>query len=442
MDTISVIGLGKLGAPIAACLASKGYRVIGVDVDAGKVELINRGIAPVLEPGLEELLRQCRETLSATDDIEGAVVQSDVSFIIVPTPSAERGAFSVRHVIEVCKLIGAGMRTKGRYHLVVVTSTVLPGAIEQEVKPVLERHSGARCGVDFGLCYNPTFVALGSAIRDFMNPDVLVIGEADTRAGDTLLMLYRNMCENNPRIARMNFVNAEITKLAVNTYVTTKITFANMLARICEHTPGTDVDVVTFAMGLDSRIGAKCLRGAVGYGGPCFPRDNLALAYFGRVVGAAASLAEVTDRANREQVPRLAAVVKSRLRPGGSVAILGLSYKPGTDVVDESQGLLLAKLLSEDGVSVAVYDPWAMDNARKKLDGSARFAQSAQECVGLADVIVIVTPWEEFQRMPARAFGLDKQRKVVIDCWRVMRSEELASIAEYVPLGVGLDRWQ
>ena len=211
-ERISVVGLGKLGAPLAACLAHRGFEVTGVDLDPSKVESVNKKIPPVFEPGLKELLQSQKRQLRATDDYDEAIGNSDVTFILVPTPSDERGGFSVRYVIEACKGIGEALRNKTDYHLVVVTSTVLPGAVENELKPILEERSGKRCGEDFGLCYNPEFIALGSAIHDLLNPDFVLIGESDRCAGDYLASIYKNLCENDPPVARMNFVNAELAK--------------------------------------------------------------------------------------------------------------------------------------------------------------------------------------------------------------------------------------
>ena len=355
--TLSVIGLGKLGAPMAACLAAKGFPVIGVDVDARKVDALNRAQAPVFEPGLPELLQVAKTRLKATQDIPTAVLNSEVTFVVVPTPSEPDGSFSLRYVLQACEGIADALRKKSLWHLVVITSTISPGSMDNSIRPLLEEHSGKRSGIDFGLCYNPEFIALGSVIRDFLNPDFVLIGESDERSGQVLEGIYRQVCENNPPVVRMNFINAELTKLAVNTFVTTKISFANMLARICEKLPGADVDVVTKALGLDSRIGTKYLKGAVSYGGPCFPRDNLALIATAQKVGAPADIAEATDRFNRWQVKWLADFVQEHLPEGGAVGILGLAYKPGTDVVEESVGLLLARELREQRVRVIAYDP-------------------------------------------------------------------------------------
>jgi len=278
VKSVSVIGLGKLGSPMAACFAARGFQVHAVDLDAAKVDTINKGQAPVHEPGLAELIREGAANLKASQSCEAAVRESDATFIIVATPSEPGGGFSLKYALPTCESIGKALRSKSTYHLVVLTSTVMPGSTAGEVKSALELASGKRCGIDFGLCYSPEFIALGTVIRDFYYPDFLLIGECDSRAGDTLAEIYSRVCKNSPGVARMNFINAEITKLAVNTYITTKISYANMLARLCEKLPDADVNVVTDALGLDTRIGAKYLKGAVSYGGPCFPRDNRALA--------------------------------------------------------------------------------------------------------------------------------------------------------------------
>ena len=346
--TVCLIGLGKLGAPLAACMAARGVTVIGVDSDKRKVEAINHGQSPVPEPGLTEMLAKCGGRLTAVEEIAPAVKQADITFIVVSTPSEPGGGFSLKYVEPTCREIGRALADKKDYHVVSLTSTVMPGATGSCVRSLLEQSSGKRCGPDFGLCYSPEFIALGSVIRDFLNPDMLLIGESDRRAGDALAALYRQVCENQPAVARMNFVNAEITKLAVNTYVTTKISFANMLARISERLPGADADVITSALGLDTRIGGKYLKGAVSYGGPCFPRDNLAMAALARQVGTSPELAQSVDHFNRWQVEWLADFVEQHSQ--GPIGVLGLTYKPGTDVVEEAVGLLLARELAQRGL--------------------------------------------------------------------------------------------
>lgn len=438
---ISVIGLGKLGSPMAACFAARGFTTIGVDLNESYVEAINEGSAPVFEPGLAEMIAEGRACLTATTDAHEAVVGTDATFVIVPTPSGEGGGFSLEYVLPVMETIGRALAEKSSYHLVALTSTVMPGSTGGPVRQTLEEASGKRVGEDIGLCYSPEFIALGSVIRDFLHPDFLLIGESDERAGATLAEIYRRVVENDPGVARLNFVNAELAKISVNTFVTTKIAFANMLARICERLPEASVDDVTSALGLDSRIGAKYLRGAISYGGPCFPRDNLAFAALARSLEAPAFVAEATDAANRDEIVRLAATVAERLPPGGSAAILGLSYKPNTDVVEESAGVYLALALADDGVPVTVFDPAGMTNARRALDGaSVSFAVSAEDAIRESDVVVITTAWQEFAGIEPSVFERADATRVVIDCWRILTPEQLDGVATYVALGDGSTR--
>jgi UDPglucose 6-dehydrogenase len=313
----------------------------------------------------------------------------------------------------------------------------MPGATGNAVQRALENASGKRCGLDFGLCYNPEFIALGSVIHDFLNPDFILIGESDGRSGQMLEALYGAVCENSPPVVRMNFVNAELTKISVNTFVTTKISFANMLAGICERLPQANVDVVTSALGLDSRIGRKYLKGAVGYGGPCFPRDNRALAALAHQIGTKASLAEMTDEVNRREVQRLASLIKSRMSNHGTLGVLGLAYKPHTDVAEQSQGLLLAEALASENISVVAYDPAAMANAQRALNGRVRMAGSVEACVHEADVIAIMTPWDCFKLLEPRLLYRPSRPRVLIDSWRLLDPERFAKVTEYVSLGVG-----
>jgi UDPglucose 6-dehydrogenase len=430
---ISIIGLGKLGAPMAAVMSHKGNTVVGVDINPAFVAAIQEGRAPVKEPDLAEMIHANRERLSATLDYTEAILATDISFIIVPTPSDEDGTFSMRYVMSAAERIGEALRKKDDWHLVVLSSTVMPGSTGGKLLPALEAHSGKKCGRDFGLCYNPEFIALGSVIRDMLNPDMILIGESDARSGGVLEQLYGAVCDSGPHIQRMNFVNAELTKLSVNTFVTTKISYANMLAQVCETLPGADADVVTTALGCDTRIGPKYLKGALGYGGPCFPRDNVAFSALARAKGVPALLAEATDAMNRRQVPRLAEILLSRLPEDGTAGVLGLSYKPNTDVIEESQGIVLARELLRAGARVVVYDPAAMENAQRVLNGNVTFASSAAECAGHADVLAITTAWPEFRQLQPAHW---KRNAVLLDCWRILSPSQLGEQASHIVLGV------
>jgi len=433
---LSVLGLGKLGAVMAAIFADKGFSVSGVDPDPDVTGAINDGRAPVEEPELADYIARNRERLKATADTVAAVRETEATFIMVPTPSGADGTFRSDYVLSCCESIGRALRDKPGYHLAVVSSTVMPGQTGNEILPLLERVSGKKCGPDFGLCYNPEFIALGSVVRDMLNPDMLLIGESDERAGTMLESIYRRVCNGNPPAVRMNFINAELTKISVNTFVTTKISYANMLAEICGRLPGADVDAVTGALGRDSRIGGKYLKGAMGYGGPCFPRDSVAFAAMARQLGLEATLAEATHEINQRQAPRLGDLILDLTPAGATVAILGLSYKPNTGVVEESQAVVLARYLLSFGIRVQAYDPQAMPNARRELGERVRFASSLPDAVSGAAVIVIATPWEEFKELKPSMLTLSKGRPTVIDCWRILNRREFERRCTYLQLGM------
>ncbi len=434
---ISVIGLGKLGIPLAAILAYKGHTVIGVDVNLHIIRLLNEGRSSIFEPGLEGLIQKSRVRLSATVDYQLAINGTEITFIIVPTPSDALGDFSLHYVLAATETIGKILRDKKSFHLVVLISTVMPGDTDHQVLPVLETYSAKRCGIDFGLCYNPEFIALGSVIRDMLNPDFILIGESDARAGEMLASLYEGICDNNPPVIRMNFVNAELAKLAVNTFVTTKISYANMLAQICEQLPDANVDIVTSAIGLDSRIGRKYLKGALGYGGPCFPRDNTAFARMACRLGIQAGLAEITHHINRLQVPRLAEIVMPLLSASSTVGILGLSYKPNTNVVEEAPGIELARYLIARGISVILYDPVALENARDCLAGEGSFASTLEECTRRANIVIITTPDEEFKALSPEILNYSEGKPTLVDCWRTLSRQQYEPFANYIAIGIG-----
>lgn len=436
--TFSVMGLGKLGASMAAAIASRGFEVIGVDVNRRAVDLVNEGRAPVQETGLDDLVAANRSRLRATLDQRQAVLESDLSFVVVPTPSNEIGAFSLEYAAWAFRELGQALAEKHDYHTVVLTSTVLPGSTRHGLLPILEEASGKRCGPDFGLCYNPEFIALGSVIRDFLHPDFILIGEYDRAAGDHLESCYRAVLPGDVPCRRMSLENAELAKLAVNTFVTTKITFANMLADLCERIPGGDVDVVSDALGLDRRIGRAYLTGGLGYGGPCFPRDNLALGYIARALGTRAELAEATDRANRSLVAKIVRqlVGSIDINQGTTVSVLGLAYKPRSHVIEESQSVALARAIAELGARVVTYDPLAGDLARAEFKDRVLVLDSLESCLSQADVVLVTTPDPLFADLRPEQLPLGERRVTVVDFWRCLDRVALENAGiRYLALG-------
>jgi UDPglucose 6-dehydrogenase len=436
----SIVGLGKLGASMAAAIAGRGFDVIGVDVNASVIEAVNAGRAPVSETGLGDAIETNRARLSATVSHGEAIVRSDVTFVVVPTPTDHTGMFSLQYACYAFREIGRGLAAKEGYHLVVLTSTVMPGSIRQVLLPELEAASGKKCGRDFGVCYGPEFIALGSVIRDFLNPDFTLVGEFDELSGASLERCYAEIVENGAPCKRMSLENAELAKLAVNTFVTTKISYANMLAELCEAIPGGDVDVVSDALGADKRIGRRYLTGGLGFGGPCFPRDNIALSAFGRHVGAGTEIAMTTDAANRVPVRRLVEHVRLAARPESTVAVLGLAYKPQSHVLERSQGMEAALAIAEHGLRVVCYDPLARNAARNELKDKALVLDSVKACLDHADVVVIANADPEFARLTSEDFPQRSPAVQVIDCWRLLRRQlEGSANVRYRAIGVAGD---
>jgi UDPglucose 6-dehydrogenase len=424
---LGVIGLGKLGCPMAALLAAAGHDVVGADLSEKVVAAVNDGRAPVDETGLADLMTAASARLRATTSVEEAAEDAEVAFCIVPTPSLADHSFDTSSAESAFEAIGRGFARKDRGRRVaVLTSTVLPGATELRIKPALERGSGVMIGADLGLCYSPEFIALGSVIENMRHPDMVLMGASQPWAAATAARAIQSIADEGTPVALMSIVEAEMTKVAVNGFITMKISYANMIAEICERLPGADAAVVTAAVGLDSRIGQKYLRPGAPYGGPCFPRDNAALGALAGSLGVEADLAIATDRINRRQVRALVERIIDQAGRTARVAILGLTYKAFTPVVEESFGVLLAGDLLSEGLSVSAYDPKAI----VEVTGVDR-TESAEAAIAKADVVVVATPWPEFGEIEHVVAEL------VFDYWRIIPDSALSPSTRVVYPGMG-----
>ncbi|HEU0210223.1 MAG TPA: nucleotide sugar dehydrogenase [Candidatus Udaeobacter sp.] len=440
IQDIAVIGLGKLGGSMAGCLASRGFNVIGVDVSQKAVDALNAGRAPAQETGLDELIGNNRKRVRATMSHEEAILSTDLSFVIVPTPSDTRGAFSLQYAAYAFEAIGKALAKRDRYHTVVLTSTVLPGSTRYGLLPILEEFSGKKCGKDFGLCYSPEFIALGTVIRDYLNPDFFLIGEFDERSGTAVESVNSRVAINNASSKRMSIENAELAKISLNSYVTLKISYANMLADICERIPGGDVDVVSDAIGMDKRIGRRYLTGGFGYGGPCFPRDNLALDFLGQQLSASTHLLQVNDEYNRTISPRFVDKLEPYLHDRSTVAVLGLAYKPQSHVIEESPGIYLCRTLAGRGLRVLGYDPLATQQARVALQYHALVVDSLATCLQDAECVLVTTPDDAFKALKPQDFIGKKQFVTIVDFWRCLpESVRTHPAIRYVPVGRCID---
>jgi UDPglucose 6-dehydrogenase len=436
MGKLSVIGLGKLGACSAACFAYKGFETIGVDINKDFVDAINNSKASVYEPRLQELITASKGRLKATQDYEEALRESDITFLIVPTPSREDGHFSDRYLKDALKHLSfAFKKLDKKYHIFVITSTVSPGTTEESLIPLIESTSRKELNKDFGVAYNPEFIALGSVITDFLNPDMVLIGESDKSVGDKLEEIYKVACENKPYIARMSIISAEITKISLNSYITMKISFANTLANICETIPNANIDDITKALGADKRISPYYLKGGLSYGGPCFPRDNRAFAAFAQKYGVDAKLAKTTDGVNMFQIAHLTDLVLKNVPENNNnmVSVLGLTYKPNTSVIEESPAIKLIEELLKRDLEVMAYDPLAIDNARAHFGDNILYASSVKDCFLHSSLCIITTQADEFK-------ALDESYVVhnpttIIDCWRMLDLSRFSKKVKYIAVG-------
>jgi UDPglucose 6-dehydrogenase len=429
---ISVVGLGKVGLSLASCLVAAGHEVVGADLDASLVDCLNRRSFPTSEPGVvERFLRARARSLTATTNVPRAVQETDATFVVVPTPSNTLGGFSLRYVLAACDEIGQALRDKTSHHTVAIVSTLLPGSSDTVVMPRLEAASGRTRGSGFGYCYNPSFIALGEVVSGIERPDYLLIGEADTRAGDAVLAIHQSIVTTKSPVSRMTPVEAEITKIASNTHETMRVSFANMLLSICSEVPGANVDRITEA--LAHRMGRRFFKGAVPYGGPCWPRDNVAFAAFMDAIRAPSTLPRAVDTFNKEHGRYVLRKILEQSSAGDTVALLGLAYKPGTPVIDRAFAVDLATWLLREGRGVIGWDPLAEDEIRALLGCRIAYADSAAECFTQANVAVVTLPMPQLRDIDWTA----ARDMTVVDCWRCLPADVVRGLRRYVPLGVG-----
>lgn len=419
---VAVFGLGKLGLPMAAVFADSGHSVRGVDLSQATVDALNEGRVLIQEPGLKELVSANSERLSATTSVEEALDGADISFVIVPTPSGPDDAFVNSYVEAALTDIGRVLAGTGRDHLVVIASTVMPGSTQSVLAPALERELGSKLGRGVELCYSPEFIALGTVVSDLLNPDMILVGARNIESGKRLVDFYQSVSGSDIPFSIMSWSNAELAKIAVNSYVTMKISFANMIADMCEALPNGDVDAVTEALGLDSRIGPKYLKGGLAFGGPCFPRDNRAIARFAQDAGVPAPLPIATDEINVSRPKRIVAAAQDAAPGALTAAVLGISYKPKTPVYEESPGLAIARELAGAGIDVTVYD----ESVNELHDRDFKLAPSASAAVSRADVIVLASDNEDYKEAVHEA----PRDALIIDCWRSLDAAEFSKLLQ------------
>jgi UDPglucose 6-dehydrogenase len=398
---IAIVGTGYVGLVTGACFAEMGTEVYCVDVDRQKIDNLRKGIIPIYEPGLEELVnRNCQSgRLMFTTELKDCINSVEVVFSAVGTPPGEDGSADLKYVLDVAREIG---RTMNRYLLVVTKSTVPVGTAQKVKNTIREELDKRGANLNFDIASNPEFLKEGAAIKDFMSPDRVVVGVESEQAEKLMTRLYRPFLLNNFRVIFMDIPSAEMTKYAANAMLATRISFMNDIANLCE-TVGADVNMVRKGIGSDTRIGSRFLYPGCGYGGSCFPKDIKALIQTARQHGYTLRLLQAVEEVNEMQKAvlfrKLEQHFKGRLQ-GRRIALWGLAFKPETDDMREAPSLVLIDKLLDAGCTVRTYDPVAMEEAQKRYGNRLYYSKDIYDAVVDADALMLVTEWKEF-RLPS-----------------------------------------
>ena len=422
MPDICMVGTGYVGLVSGACLADFGNRVICVDIDSDRIERIKNGEMPIYEPGLKELVRRNVEAgrLSFMTDLEDAVRKSEVIFSAVGTPMDDDGSADLNAVYQVAKDIALYM---DEYKVFVQKSTV-PVGTSEKVRSIIK--GNLTNNISFDSVSNPEFLREGSAIEDFMRPDRVIIGVDSGRASEIMREIYRPLYLLETPIVFTSVRTAELIKYASNSFLAVKISFVNEMADLCEKL-GADVKDVAKAMGLDKRIGPKFLHAGVGYGGSCLPKDVSAILHTAKEVGVSLKIIKGASDVNDSRVDRLIEKMHSEIPDysGKRIALLGLSFKPNTDDLRHAPSLRFIDKFLEEGADIRVYDPIAMDNMRKIYGSRIKYYNDSYLAMEEADVLVIMTEWNEFRVLELEKVKKLLKGKLIFDCRNIYEKKKL-----------------
>ena len=439
-DTVSFVGLGYVGLCTATVMASKGIRIIGVDVDERRIEQLRKGQPPFHEPQLQPMLKAAlrKKRVKFTTDAS-QVAEANSIFITVGTPSNRDGSIDLTYVKKATQDVGSAITTSPSYHLIVIKSTVTPGTTSDVVRPVLEASSEKICGPELGLSSNPEFLAEGSAIKGTLSPDKIVIGAIDAKSGGTLTKLYRRIY---PKIKVPTILTdpttAETIKYASNAFLATRVSTINTIANICQRVPNADVETVAKAIGLDPRIGPLYLKAGPGYGGSCFHKDLQALISFSRSRNYEPILLTTVEETNRRQASEIVNLSKKLL---GSldkrrIAVLGLAFKKDTDDMREAASIRVIDELLKNGARVSAYDPMALENARRILGDKVDLMPNAISCLKGADCCIVMTEWDEFRKLKPNDYKTSMNAPNIVDARRVIKRDDFDGF-NYLAIGLG-----
>ncbi len=420
---ISVFGLGYVGCVSAACFAKEGFQVIGVDVNSVKLDIIRTGKSPIIEEGIEDLIKQMvtEERLVVTDNVEKAILESDISLVCVGTPSKDNGDLELHYLKSVCKEIATVLKEKKQYHVIVTRSTIFPGTTEDVLIPVLEEESGKNFGRDFGVCVNPEFLREGSSIKDFYNPPFTFIGGSNKRDLEMVELLYKGV---NAPVVKAKIREAEMLKYVSNTFHALKIVYANEIGSICKSIGIDSHNVMsTFCLDTKLNISSAYLKPGFAYGGSCLPKDLRCLQYKGKTFDLELPLLNAISKSNNCQIDKgIDMVIKTGKK---RVGVLGFSFKAGTDDLRESPMVILIETLLGKGLELSIYDKnvsiGKLMGANKEYIEkeiphiSSLMCTDIDEVINNSDVLVVGNNDLEFQ------VAIDKgiAGKIIIDLVRI-----------------------
>jgi len=437
---LCVVGLGFVGLSMSTVIASKGFKVYGVEVDKEKFSLISQGQVPFFEPKVKEfLLKNLGKQFELTSNLKDAVIKSEIIFICVGTPSNSDGSADLSFIKKVSQEIGEILRDIDSFKIIVVKSTVPPTTTNNLVKNNLEKSSNKKSGVDFGLCMNPEFLKEGSAVDDMLSPHLVVIGTDNEQTKKTMNEFYKKLYDKNlPKVLNSTIINAELIKYANNSFLATKISFINTIANICNKIEGADVEVIADAIGSDPRIGPLFLKAGPGFGGSCFPKDVSGFLNFSSSLGYNPVLLESTQKVNQEQPNIIIKMMEDKIKnfEDKTISVLGLSFKKNTDDVREAVSTKIVNHLLEKKAHIQVHDPMAIENFKKKFRDKIKYYTNPIECIKNTDCCVILTEWDEYARLSIDDFKSNMKNPCVIDARRIFDPKEMQSI-QYSAIGYG-----
>jgi UDPglucose 6-dehydrogenase len=408
---ILVVGLGKLGLPLAAVLADAGHSVLGYDRSTELVHFLESKSFYSSEPNLMHLLDNALD-LSYSSSINLDMIEKiALIFIIVPTPSLNDGSFSNEFILETFSEIGPLLKLKQKKTAICIVSTVMPGSCDGDLRTGLESAVGETLGKKIGLCYHPEFIALGSVIKNLQSPDFHLLGAADSWVSDLVEPVFKSMTKFNVPCKKMSFLEAEIVKISVNNYITMKISFANSLLQLCDNYDNVNIHAVTQAIGMDSRIGTKYLTAGPPYGGPCFPRDTRAMSKLFKDFSISNAYPDLTSRINAGYTDFLVNKVLNLISKKDVLGILGVSYKAGTPIIDESPGVSLTVSLLKMGMKVYTWDD---ENA--KVPYGSNIDLDLSQILESCDFFILTRNTKEIEKIHDY---LKLNNKKFIDLWNL-----------------------